>query len=193
MVIIKDGSTGNTAQVTEDNLLHVLSTQHSLESFQSLEEQNVFLIGTNFLPLTATEGLMLYIDNQSEFDMVLSNIVISWNGGDTNFNRPVFLRFEKGATTPTTNTTSITANNANFSSTKLSGITILEWDGVGTGMTGGVAGTDVDRAISSIGSLPLQIRGVIRVSSGQTLAIHARGEEIGTLVVGSRWIETNKF
>jgi hypothetical protein len=182
---IEDGTgTGNSIKVDSENRMRVFSDQRSQLAFISTEKEQAYVISTGQLAVTVTNGLMLYFLNTSQTKRVhISNLFISWTGGATNHDRVVFGQLVTDLTTPTTNTTANTGNNLNSGSGNTADATILNWDGVGTGMTGGSAGTVVADLIKGRGFDPIPFTDALIVQFNDAIGINLQGEEAGTASV----------
>jgi hypothetical protein len=191
MVHIKDPANGNTVQVTDGRQMKVFSQVVSNEGVLA-KNGNVFQYSSPLLTVTNTKGLMYYLKNTSATkSMVITQFQVNWNGGSTNYNRPLEVHIEAGITEPTTNETAATALNTNSTSTRQSETTILRWDEVGTGMTGHTAGINIACQIHRQGANNLELCGAFIFGPGATLGFYCRGVETGEITISARWIETD--
>lgn len=192
MTVLKDGTgKGYLTKVTSENLLGGHVVMVGQDEYAAIKKGQFFFTSTAFLTVTTVEGLMFWLENSSVTkNLYISSFRMFWDGGSTNFNRPLFIRIERGTTQPTTNTTTGTINQTNLNSTLQSESTALYWDEVGTGMTGHVAGTSWRYVIHRIGADKIDFDGLYVIGPGDTIGVYARGHEIGELAFSWGFVES---
>jgi len=193
MSVIKDG-TGQSylAKVTSANLLGGYSITLNQDEYAAIKKGEFFSTTTPFLTVTATEGLMFWVKNNSlTKNLYLQNFRMNWDGGSTTFNKPLFIRIEQGTTQPTTNTTTGTVNQTNLNFNIQSDSKVLYWDEVGTGMTGHVAGTTWRYVIHKIGADHIAFNRQYVLRPRDTISVYARGYEIGELAFSWGFVESD--
>lgn len=135
---------------------------------------------------------MFWLKNTTtDKNLYLQNFRMYWDGGSTNFNRPLFIRIEQGTTQPTTNTTTGTINQTNLNFNIESESTVLYWDEVGTGMTGHVAGTTWKYIIHKIGADKVEHHRQFVIGPTESVGVYAKGHEIGELAFSWGIIESD--
>jgi len=176
---IKDGTgKGYLARVDCHNLLYTFSVGMSVAAHECLKG-NTYLISSPLMNITTTQGLIGWNLYSGDHALAIDKINIYWNGGSTNYNRPLEVEFKAGDGLPTTNISSISIGNTYIGSPKTLEATALYWNGTGTGMTGHTSGASVGANICSVGINTFDINGSFIVASGTTLSTYARGEEAG--------------
>ena len=137
--MIRDGrGSGILAGVSVE---HRLITQSVIEDEQTHVSEHdglTFTSSTGILTLGATDTWhwVLYWKNTDPTrNLYFQAIATSWDGGSTNFNRPLYLRSIVTAAEPAANRTAIAPANSNRTSSNVALAEVYRWDGVGTGMT----------------------------------------------------------
>jgi len=176
---IKDGTgKGYLARVDDHHLLYTLSVTLPIPAHECLKG-NSYLIASPLMNITTAQGLVGWFYYSGSYTLAISKINIYWNGGSTNYNRPLEIEFKAGDGQPTTNIAPISIGNTYIGNAKdLSG-SALYWNGTGAGMTGHSSGSSVGQNVCSIGINTFDIDGAFIVAPGTTLSTYARGEEIG--------------
>lgn len=143
----------------------------------------VFLLSTPWRTVNTTGGRMLWLQFSDPVKyLVLDQLMVSWNGGNTNHNKPLKVEYVLGDTQPTTGTTPWAVANTNSLSTNTLSATILMWDGsTGNGMTGHTSGATAGRLFCPQGYTTQPIDGKMIVGPGMTLAVNAVGIEEGEM------------
>ena len=182
--IIDGTGTGKVAKVDSENRLKAASDIRTQIAFISQEKQQAYVLTTGQLAVTVTNGLMLYLRNTSQTSIIhVSNIFLSWSGGNTNHDRVVFAQLEGGLTAPITNTAVATVANLNSGSGNVAPATALRWDGVGTGMIGGSPGLVVADALFNRGFSQIPLNDAQIIQFNDAIGIRLRGEEVGTAAI----------
>ncbi len=183
--IITDGTgTGTSAEVDKENRLRSFVDTRTQIAFVSEEKEQAFVINTGQLPVTTTNGLMLFILNTSQTKSIhISNIFLSWTGGNTNHDRVCFAQLASGISTPTGNEVVNVGGNLNSGSGNRPDATILHWDGVGTGMTGSSGGGVAADALFGRGFTQIPFNDAFIVKFNDSIGINLQGEEVGTAAI----------
>jgi len=178
---IKDGfGTGGRARVDQYGQLYVHAVSSEELHSDSLAER-AFGVGTIKLPLTANGGFMLWLKHtNTEADLIVHDLWVSWNGGDTNHDRCCELQLYEGGSIPTANEYAITAKNLNLGSAKQAAITAYMWNtATGDGLTIATPGNLVGEALIAKGFTKGQFTGALIVPPEKSLAIKLIPEEAG--------------
>jgi len=177
---LKDGTgSGYLAKIDNENHLHTTCSMESMIAHRSHYDASAYGISTPMLTITTTGGRMLWLQNDSDKDLYITDLRLSYNGGSTNHNRVAFSQLVFADTEPTTNITTGAAGSLNRSNVVAANMTILYWDEVGDGMTGHVAGSAGFNMCIGQGTSYFPIGGAIIVSPNKTLSFNLRGEEVG--------------
>lgn len=179
---IKDG-TGKAflAKVTNKNLLAVKAEVDQRLAVASLEDGKGWSVGTSVLPVTATGGHMLWFKHENtDQDFVIHQLLVSWNGGDTNHNRALTGNIFYGTPEPTGNHLAISPLNLNRGSVAQSGMTVYMWNTVtGDGLTVASDGTAGGSAIGSQGMTTVNLEGSLVIPPNVAVSIKVGPEEAG--------------
>jgi len=185
---IKDGTgRGFLAKVNELNQVEVSSVGRTEES-EVADGGYSFVASTEVLTLNSlNDHLLFYIKNTNTIKRLkLWTIHFGYNGGSTNHNRTMIVKFVTQPSQPTANYTSVVPDNFNLGSNYLAEADVYKWNGVGDGMT------YTDGKISSAyivnkGSTIFDMCGIpIQVLNSSTGIIIA-AEEIGTVSITVRF------
>ncbi len=106
------------------------------------------------------------------------DIYVYYDGGATNFNRPMEVELYFGDAAPSANNTVGGAGNLNVSSSNTADMTVEYWDEVGDGMTmsgGSLAFSGIVRQ----GQNSLKTYGAVVLSNTDTMSINLKASEIG--------------
>ena len=184
MTVIKNGTNGTIAEVTDENKLSVRSDTSTREENQSDEGlRYIITSGKPDLGATFDGGVLWFKNTDPSRHFHVTRIVLGWNGGDTNHNRVSFLTGTFNSTEPTANQTTITPSNSNLASNRTALMTAYKWDGVGTAgltTTGGVGG-----AVNVVaqGENPIQLGGALILPVGSTFEAKITVEEAGVFSI----------
>jgi hypothetical protein len=179
--MILDGTgSSHFAKVDSENHLHTTASIESMIAHRSHYNASAFGISTPMLTLTTNGGRMLYIKNiNSKKEFYLTDAWFSWNGGTSSRNVTMNGVMYFNVTEPTTNTTVGGAGVLNRSSSNTSNLTILYWDEVGDGMTGGDTGIPAFYWCSCQGHDRVEVQGAVILGTNATLAFNLQGDEVG--------------
>ena len=109
--------------------------------------------------------------------LVIDTIRVSWNGGSTNFNRPMYIRGSQPVI-PTGNQIEVTPQNINQTSGNIALGVFYKWDGVGAGMTAsGPASSST--TIYDIGTTDIPFDGSIMMGLNDTIGFEIKSPEVG--------------
>jgi len=186
MLKIADGTgSGSEAKVTDDNELVTLSTSQCMSLKASIDGR-AFGITTPLLTITTTGGRVLWLTNTSDTKNVyIWSLAYAWNGGSTNYNKPLEAKMVVGDTEPTTNTTDYTAICINTGKQTTFQIDAKYWDEVGDGMTGYTAGAEWLPQFIPVGTHVLETLGSIIVSPSAKLSVNLKAiGEVGEASIG---------
>ncbi|MBY9000889.1 MAG: hypothetical protein KGD64_08255 [Candidatus Heimdallarchaeota archaeon] len=187
--IIKDGTgSGKSLQVNSEHRALVSSVSRSLRTYVSMEQGQSFSVNTGILTLSAidTWHWVLWWNNISNTrDLHVYEIVINWNGGSTNYNRPLEARnVITTAGAPTANHTAKIPSNNNKKSSNQAELTVYGWDGAAAGMTNSAGG-------SGNNTFHAQGRSILGFGDGHVISglneavgIQVRSPEVGDFNIG---------
>lgn len=168
---IQDGSgQGPSAKVGSDNRLHVNSSAAPKLANASLKGK-AFAITTQEYTVTTTHSTHLYIRNDSAENFLISQVIVSYDGGNTNFNRAGSMHLHLNPTEPTANHTAVTPTNLNLGGADNAQLTVYKWDGVGSGLTIATPGPRAFDQFVNKGSTALFLEGVLILPPGQSLGV----------------------
>ena len=179
--IISDGTgTGKSAKVDEENRLTCRVDSRSQIAFISQEKEQAYVISTGELAVDTTGGQMLWMLNSSQTKHIhLSQIWVSWNGGNTTKNTIVRAALWGATTAPTANNTANPGSNLNTGSGNNADITAYSWNGVGSAMTGSTGGGAVGYAFCGNGVTNIQVNDSMIIQFNDSIAFNLIGEETG--------------
>lgn len=183
--ILQDGTgTGTTAKIDPFNRLVTKADFQSQISFASDAEALAFVANTGELPVNATGGQMFYFLNNSQSRHIhVSKLWVNWNGGNTNFNRPLRAALYGAISAPTGNNTANNPINLNTGSGNAADIIAYHWNGVGNSMTGSVGGGVVANAIVNQGMTQIDINDALLIQYNDSIAVNLIGGETGVASV----------
>lgn len=174
---LEDGKgKGTYAEVNEDGELITFAIGIPEFSDHSQDYGTAYTIPTTIMAATTTEGMMLYVQNTNDTKrFLLESMLVSCNGGNTNFNRTVIFRIYANPSAPSANTTAITPPNMNFTSSNKATITAYQWNGTGTGMTTASNGTLLVSRYQTAGINLVPWQGSIVIGANQSIGISLAG------------------
>ena len=186
--MIRDGKgKGYLVGVTSENRLITNSVDVSLRTHVSSVHGQSYTLNTGLLTLSAinTWHWVLYFKNTSiTRNLHVNNLEFSWNGGSTNFNRPLHVRNVMPiAGEPTANQTEVVASQNNKLSSNIADIEIYKWDGVGSGMTDATGPSGGD-TFHSQGRDIKDFSGTVIMDFNDYIGIQVQSSEIGMFSVG---------
>ncbi len=182
-LVIKDGTgSGKRAKVDEDNNLRTVAITHSEIRHVSDHDGQAYVLDSGVKTLASTAEHVLSwvkLTQGSDLQGYFERLSISWNGGSTNYNRPLELRLWGGMAEPTANNVAFTPTNLNLGSPNVAQGTFWTWDGVGVGMTVAFMGLLVMSFIVSQGWTRIPFNDGIVIPTDTVLGISVIGAEVG--------------
>ena len=182
---IEDGKgSGYRAHIDSENRLHTTSAMERMLGHRSHSDGSAFGTSTPLLTVTATGGRTLWIRNDSANSLyTITDLWVSWNGGSTNYNRPIYCGLYFGGTAPTTNITASGLGNLNKTYNTTGEGTVYYWNETSNGMTGHAAGTGAFFWTQGQGITHYQIGGAIILGLNDTISFNLQGQETGEAAV----------
>ena len=178
--MIRDGKgRGYLVMVDNENCLQTKCVSESMVAHRSHYDGSAYGISTPLLTITTTGGRMLWIKNTSTKALFFTDFWFNWNGGNTNYNRPMYGNLVFGDTQPDTNIIVGGAGILNQNKISSAELTVLYWDGTGDGMTGHSSGNSSFYWCNAQGSMHYHLDGSIILGTNKTISMNLQGEEIG--------------
>lgn len=183
-VRIKDSTgKGVFAKVTEDNELLTRAVTSSVPHKAALKGDDA-VTGTPILVLNATttpavDSKVIYLRNDSDIPYVFSFNLNSWNGGDTNHDRVMYVDFFIETGTVLANNTLTPAFSLNQTITKDIPLTIEVWDGVDNGLTFTNGAPFSSTTLNPKGVTKIASPDTLILGRGKAISAALRGEEVG--------------
>jgi len=181
--IIIDGSgKGFNAKVNQRQELQVQSRAIPHAALKCVRGE-VFLVSTPWRNIDSTGGRLIWMLFSDPVKyLVIEQLMIAWDGGSTNYNKPLEVEYILGDSAPTTGTAAWAAANTNSLSTNELDATLLVWDGTtGSGMTGHTPGAAAGRLQAAPGYTSSLVEGKMIVGSGMTLSVNVKAPETGRM------------
>ncbi len=166
-----EGINGNVMEVDGENRAQVLSTVLTEEHHVSQHEGDAYMMNSadtdNALTLTATEGPILFLRNNSSTQgLIVQDIFVS---SDT---AGVIVILRKNMTLGTIGNENLhTPVNLNFESGKAADALAYNWDQVGDGLTGLTSGTIILTDYIGVGLTPFSFGGVINLAKDDNIVL----------------------
>jgi hypothetical protein len=184
---IKDGTgKGYLVQINEYNRLLTSTVHVDLRTHISSIHAQSYTINTGSLTLSApnTWHWVLYFKNTSTSrNLHIDRFAFNWNGGSTNFNRPLEVNnVIPLAGTPTANHTAVNPSQGNHLSANIAEMDVYKWDGVGGGMTDATGPSGGERFFSQ-GHSTVDWGGSIIMRLDDFVGFQVRSTEIGVFGV----------
>ena len=174
-MIISDGSgLGPSAKVGADNRLYTNASAAPKIANASLAGK-AYSITTQDYTVGTTHDFHLYVRNDDAENFIVANVLMSWNGGSTNFNRDGRFHLHLNPTLPTANDTAVTPTNLNLGGADNAQLTVKKWDGVGSGLVIASGGNRAFDAVLNQGVYVLELGGALILPAGASLGISAYG------------------
>jgi hypothetical protein len=185
---IRDGKgTGYLVGVTKENRLLTTAVTVPLRTHISSAHGQSYTFNTGVLTLSAPDTwhwAMWWANTSVSRNMHIESIEIDWNGGSTNYNRPLQMKnVLPTAGAPTGNATLATASNNNKLSKNSAELTIYKWDGTGAGMTNS-AGPSGSDTFHTQGRGKLDFRGFVLNGLGDAVGVMVKSPEVGDFSLG---------
>lgn len=180
---IRDGTgSGNLAKVTSHHQLYTFSITRPEIADVSLDDSRAFLLCSPvFTPgVGVGETTLWFKHSDASHNLMVVEVVPSWNGGNTNHNRSLLVQWLSGTSEPSANRTAVTPVNLNLGSTVSSDITAWAWDNVGTGLTVATPGTVVGSNYLTQGRTACELGGALIIPADIPMAFRFTAEEAGS-------------
>lgn len=142
-------------------------------------------VGTEPLDAVDTTNWNLVIDLinvDPTRNLIMSNLTVSWNGGNTTGNKVVWARVKAGYTI-TGNYTPGILTNLNQTSANIALATFNIWDGVGSGITHTGGGSTTPFALAQ-GRTEVRLYNTLILGLSGFLGLEVKPEEAGRLALG---------
>jgi hypothetical protein len=185
---IRDGSgRGYLAAVTRENRLATVAICIDLRTHISTRHGESYTMNTGALTLSAVDTwhwVLYWVNNSTTHNLHMSNIEFNWNGGSTNFNRPLQARnVIPIAGVPTANYTDVIMSNNNKLVGNTAEMDVYKWNGDSTGMVDvtGPAGSDT---FHPQGRSLISFDGWVVSGLGAHVGLQVKAPEIGIFSVG---------
>jgi len=178
---VKDGAgTGSVARV-EDQRLWTKGINSSTLANVANTTGYSFTYGVYDKTLPGTNEYLIFrfknTDSSREFHV--HRLMLSFNGGSTNYNKPIRGAFYVGTYPPTANYTDITPSSTNFGKSLTSPSECQIWDGVGNGITVATNGLFAFSQFFCMGLNDVILDGTIIIPFGQSIGITVKSVEVG--------------
>jgi hypothetical protein len=179
---LEDGTgQGFLAKVGTDNKVYTFSTTFPRIADVSDNKQQAYSFASDLLSsVPASQAAVSRVVNDSTTsDLIITNIYISYNGGDTNHNRAAHWALYSSMSAPSANDTAGSAENLNTITSAPADVTFRVWDGVGSGMTVASNGTLLSDIIVGQGSFNWDFQDSLIIAPTRNVGITVAAEEIG--------------
>ena len=186
--MIRDGKgRGNLTGVDSDNRLMTTAVAIPHRSHVSAVHAESYSIATDLLTLSAADTwhwVLWYKNTSSTKNLYVDSIIISWDGGSTNYNRPLFLKnVIPAAGQPTVNETAFAPSQNNKNSNNVAAALSYKWDGVGAGMTD-ATGPSGGGTAHSQGHYIIPFYGSVITGLNEHVGLSVKSPEVGIFSVG---------
>lgn len=186
--MIRDGQgQGYLAGVDNENRFLTNSVVTTQRSHVSAKTGQSYSIATGLLTLSAADTwhwVLWYINTSTVRNLYVDSIIITWDGGSTNYNRPLFMQNTIPlAGAPTGNETLFSPSQNNKNSANVADALAYRWDGVGAGMTdstGPAGGGTAHRQ----GYTVIPFDGNVITGLDEAVGLSVKSPEIGIFSVG---------
>lgn len=187
---IRDGKgRGYLLEVSERNKAQTDAVIQTDDADVSERHGLAFSITTGPLTLNSTNPhKVLYLKNTNTTrNMYVWVIIVSWNGGNTNYNRSLYWSWHLGTTAvPTARATAAVAGNINFTSANVAEVITYAWDGTGDGMeVATVAEGGGDYLPQGRSTIELHGSAIFGLNDAAVLSV--TGEEVGKFAASARF------
>jgi len=192
--IIRDGKGRSfLAGVDYENRLLVNSVSIPYIMHMSFKHGRAYTISSVQQTLSAVDtwNYILFMKNIDPDRFIIVDIIrVSWNGGSTNYNRPLYVRGSMPVI-PTGNQAEITAQNINQVSTNEASGNFYRWDGVGSGMTP-VGYASSSTTMYQQGNTDIDFKGSIIMGLNDTIGYEVKSPEVGDCNISVYFYYINK-
>lgn len=193
---IEDGKgKGYKVKIDDKNKLYTFSHTITDDQVASIQGR-YYTTSSGMLPVTATGGRMQWIKlTETSKVLLLSHISVSWNGGSTNYNRPVKLGIYALDSEPSANKTASLAYNQNSLSSNTASMTIWNWDSVGDGLTIGTPGINTVNYMCQQGYTNINFRNawILGPNSIWSFGLYPTEAGYGQVVMAFQLMERTEF
>lgn len=174
---------GFLAKIDEDNRLATRGVAESDVKVATIEGRSFVLSATDIAIPANTPVNVLYVSFEDpRRNFIVDSLTHSWNGGNTNFNRPLTSIMSVMVGPPTANHVPSMMFNGNFTSTAVALATVYAWDGVGAGgMTLPAPGLPAYTMFYPHGVTRQEYAGGMIMGKGNTMAYKFSSPEAGRL------------
>ena len=192
--IIDGRGRGNVAHVNDEGRFVATTMAQSTRAHISREHGQAYSWSSGLHTLSAINTwhwALWWKVTSTTYDLHISNFEISWNGGSTNFNRPLEVKnVLPTAGAPTANHTAVTPSNNNKTSSNSAGLTVYKWDGVAAGMTNS-AGPSGGNQFYSQGTYQKQFDDAVISPLNEHVGLMVQSPEVGnfSLSVAGYFVE----
>ena len=187
---IKDGiGRGYLLEINEKHRAQANAVIQTDDATVSEEDGLAFTLTTGPLTLNSTNPhKILYLKNlNSTKNMYIWVIIISWNGGNTNYNRSLYWSWHLATTAvPTARAVAVTAGNLNFTSANMAEVTTYAWDGIGDGMEVATVAEGGGEYLAQ-GRSVIELHGTAIFGLNNAAVLALTGDEIGKFSVSARF------
>jgi len=179
---IKDGTgKGYLAKVDSRNDLHTSSLTRTISQVKALGGW-MFSVPVPVYTTSANGGRLFAAKvTETSKICVLEGFRWNWNGGNTNFNRCVYVDYYIGDGTPSANALALGSAGSgctNTNSPNTMSISVWMWNTVGDGMTT-TAGTRISSEIHGPGHNYVELFGHYVIAPNSMMSVNVKGEEVG--------------
>ena len=191
---IEDGTgRGNSAKVNANNQLETKANNFHLAATNAVEDGSTFIASSGTLSLPTDPVEVWHVINEGETNYSILHIEISWNGGDSNYNRPCefYLHLDPDSEV-TDNYEDGQVANTNLQLAEGFGLTSKVWDETGTGLElDAPLGDRFHPTIIGQGSTQINLLGTIVMPPGTSIIMGAEAEEAGKASINIMGTEAN--
>jgi hypothetical protein len=193
---IRDGKgRGYLAGVTEENRLLTNASTVSQRTHVSSKHGQAFTWSTNLQTLSAGDTwhwVLWWKVTSTDKNLHIVEIEASWNGGSTNYDKPLQMKnVITAAGAPTANHTLFAPSNNNKLSSNVAELTVYKWDGVAAGMTNSAGGSGGD-TFHQPGYSTKQFSGAVITGLNEAVGLMVKAPEVGDFNIGVAGYFTEK-
>lgn len=189
---IQDGTgKGYLVKVDESNRLRTYATSVTESHFVSHDYERAYSISTENQTFNSTnEHPILYLrNNNPNLTIILSSVIYSYNGGDTNHDRTMVKRVYRNVDAPTANFSSLAPQNLNFGSLRSAVVDSYMWDdSASDGMTIDTSGiNNLSTSTVPKGNLVLEEIGSVVIPYNASVLWTFQPEEVGKFSISLKF------
>jgi hypothetical protein len=191
--MVEDGTGGSyRVKVDSRNRFHVDSLTKPEGRIVAEEGRafNALSIGMTFNS-TNPHAILRIVNLDQNRNMAIESIMVSWNGGDADHNRAMYMELFRDMDAPSANYNDFSPVNSLVGDPNPAIGTFNRWDGVGDGMTIAATGTPEFAAYVGQGLTIIPWNGTIILPYGRPLGVQLTPEQLGgySLDVGFYYID----